>query len=124
MEVTDAPAPATGFAFEVENVLWALSDAGVSLKENLPLRVLVAGGTPARRRNAATHWRATGARTATVPAKNADEAKRYAAGWDYDLLVWQHGSTSRLTRLRDGRSRSLETEPDLGVVAWARDGNA
>ncbi|MBW2586898.1 MAG: ATP phosphoribosyltransferase regulatory subunit, partial [Deltaproteobacteria bacterium] len=36
----DAPAPATGFAFEVDNVLWALSDAGVSLRGELPLRVV------------------------------------------------------------------------------------
>ena len=49
----DAPAPATGFAFEVDNVLWALSEAGVSLKGELPLRVVVAGGSYARRRKTA-----------------------------------------------------------------------
>jgi len=119
----DAPAPATGFAFEVDNVLWALSDAGVSLNADLPLRVLVAGGTPGRQRKTADRWRAEGARVATVPTKIADEAKQYARAWDYDLLIWQQGNTTRLTRLRDGRSRALDTEPDSAVVSWARSGN-
>ncbi len=119
----DAPAPATGFAFEVDNVLWALSDAGISLKAELPLRVLVAGGTSARQRKTADRWRAEAARVATVSAKSIDEAKRYAKAWDYDLLVWQQGRTTRLTRLRDGRSRRLDSEPDSTVVSWARAGN-
>jgi ATP phosphoribosyltransferase regulatory subunit len=119
----NAPAPATGFAFEVDNVLWAISDAGVSLKADLPLRVLVAGGTPARQRETADRWRAEGARVATVSTKTPDEAKRYARAWDYDLLIWQQRNTTRLTRLRDGRSRAVDAEPDSAVVSWARSGN-
>jgi ATP phosphoribosyltransferase regulatory subunit len=119
----DAPAPATGFAFEVDNVLWALSDAGVSPKADLPVRVLVAGGTQARQRKTADRWRAEGARAATVPTKTADEAKQYARAWDYDLLIWQQGNTTRLTRLSDGRSRTLDAEPDSDVISWARSGN-
>lgn len=118
----DAPAPATGFAFEVDNVLWALSDAGISMKSDLPLRVLVAGGTPARQRKTADRWRAEGARVATVPAKTAEDAKQYARAWDYDLLIWQQGKATRLTRLRDGRSRAVDAEPDSAVVSWARGG--
>lgn len=119
----NAPAPATGFAFEVDNVLWALSDAGISPSANLPLRVLVAGGTPARRRKTSDRWRAEGARVAAVPSKTAGEAKQYAKAWDYDLLVWQQGKAVRLTRLSDGRSRALDAEPDSAVMSWARSGN-
>ncbi|MEM9731066.1 MAG: ATP phosphoribosyltransferase regulatory subunit [Myxococcota bacterium] len=119
----DAPAPATGFAFEVDNVLWALTEAGVSLQDDLPLRVLVAGGTPSKRRTAAELWRARGARVAALPAKRADEAKRYARAWDYDVLVWQEGRGAKLTRLRDGRSRTLNGEPDTDTVSWAHNGN-
>jgi len=119
----DAPAPATGFAFEVDNVLWALSDAGISLQAELPLRVLVGGGASARQRKTADHWRAQGARVATSSAKTVDEAKRYGRAWDYDLLVWQQGKTTRLTRLCDGRSRVLDAGPDSAVVSWARVGN-
>jgi ATP phosphoribosyltransferase regulatory subunit len=119
----DAPAPATGFAFEVDNVLWALSDAGISLKGELPLRVLVAGGTFAGRRKTADSWRAEGARVATLPAKSVEDAKRYARAWDYELLVWQRARTTQLTRLRDGRSRAFNAEPDSAVVSWARVGN-
>ena len=123
----DAPAPATGFAFEVDNVLWALSEAGVSLKGKLPLRAVVAGGSSARRRNTAELWRNRGARVAGIAAKTADEAKQYAKAWDYDLLIWQQGNGARLTRLQDGRTRALKGEPGdelLGkLFSWARVGN-
>jgi ATP phosphoribosyltransferase regulatory subunit len=119
----DAPSPATGFAFEVDNVSWALSEAGVSLESQLPLRVLVAGSTPQRRRAAADQWRARGARVAAVPSKTVSEAKEYAKAWDYDLLIWQPGARAKLTRLKDGRSRTVAGEPTDAVWSWARVGN-
>ncbi len=118
----DAPAPATGFAFEVDNVLWALSDAGISLQSELPLRVLVAGGTPARQRKLADQWRTEGARVAAIRTKTVDDAKRYAKAWDYDVLVWQTGKTTRLIRLHDGRSRVLAAWPDTAAIKWAHAG--
>jgi ATP phosphoribosyltransferase regulatory subunit len=122
-----AASPATGFAFEVDNVLWALSEAGVSFQGQLPLRVVVAGGNYARSARAASAWRARGARAAVIPAKSADEAKRYAKAWSYDLLVWQRGSGAQLTRLKDGRKRTLKVEPSdesfSELVSWARVGN-
>jgi ATP phosphoribosyltransferase regulatory subunit len=123
----DAPAPATGFAFEVDNVLWALSEADVSLEGKLPLRALVAGGSDARRRRAAELWRSRSARVAVISSKSAAEAKRYAKAWDYDLLIWHQGSGARLTRLRDGRTRLLAGEPGDALVgkliSWARVGD-
>jgi ATP phosphoribosyltransferase regulatory subunit len=119
----DAPAPATGFAFEVDNVLWALSEAGISLQGKLPLRVVVAGGTYPRRCATAEQWRNSGARAAVIPAKTADEARRYAKAWDYDLLIWQQGKQARLTRMRDNRTRTVKGEPDEGLFSWARVGN-
>lgn len=122
-----APAPATGFAFEVDNVLWALSEAGVSVQGKLPLRVLLAGGTYAQSTRTANAWRAIGARAAVIPARSPDEAKRYAKAWDYDLLIWQRGSDARLTRLKDGRTRTLKGEPSdqsfSEWASWARVGN-
>ena len=118
-----APSPATGFAFEVDNVSWALSEAGVSLDGDLPIRVLVAGGSYAKRRAAADRWRAAGARVAVIPAKAADEAKRYAKAWDYDLLMWQTGKQAKLTRMKDGRSRAYDGEPNDALLSWARVGN-
>ena len=122
-----APTPATGFAFEVDNVLWALSEAGVSLAGKLPLRVLVAGGSYGRRRKTASAWRNRGARVAVIPAKTAEEAKRYAKAWDYDILIWQQGNGARLTRIQDSRQRALKGEPSDeqfdAVFSWARVGN-
>ena len=123
----DAPAPATGFAFEVDNVLWALSDAGVSLRGELPLRVVVAGGSYARRSKTAALWRERGARAAVIPAKSDNEAKQYAKAWDYDLSIWQQGNRTRLVRVQDGRSRGLKGEPSdelfVELSSWARVGN-
>jgi ATP phosphoribosyltransferase regulatory subunit len=123
----NAPAPATGFAFEVDNVLWALSEAGVSLKGDLPLRVAVAGGTYPRRRNTAELWRNRGARVAVLPTKRDADAKQYAKAWDYDLLIWQQGNAARLTRLQDGRTRALKSELNDELFdelfSWARVGN-
>jgi ATP phosphoribosyltransferase regulatory subunit len=123
----DAPAPATGFAFEVDNVLWALSDAGVSLRSQLPLRVIVAGGSTARRRKTAEAWRNRNARVAVLGTKSDREAKLYAKAWDYDLLIWQQGNGGRLTRVQDGRTRALNGEPSDALFgelfAWARVGN-
>ncbi|MGB9339033.1 MAG: ATP phosphoribosyltransferase regulatory subunit [Polyangiales bacterium] len=123
----DAPSPATGFAFEVDNVLWALSEAGISLQGKLPLRALVAGGSSARRCRTAELWRSRGARVAAIGAKGDDEAKQYARAWDYDLLIWQRGNGARLTRLQDGRTRELKGEPGDELFdelfSWARVGN-
>ena len=119
----DAPAPATGFAFEVDNVAWALSAAGISLEGALPLRVLIAGGTRAKQRAVAEQWRARGARVAAVSSKTMREAKKYARAWDYDVLVWQPGGSGKLTRMSDGRSRSVAWEPTDAVWSWATVGN-
>jgi len=118
-----APAPATGFAFEVDNVAWALAEADVSLASELPLRVLVAGATPAKRRTTADQWRARGARVAVIPNKESREAKEYAEAWDYDLLIWAPGAKAKLTRMKDGRSRTSSGEPNEAVWSWARAGN-
>jgi len=117
-----APAPATGFAFEVDNVSWALSEAGIRLESELPLRVLVAGGTSSRRRTAANQWRSLGARVAVVSSKTVKEAKHYAKAWDYDVLVWNRGAEAMLVRMTDGRSRALRGEPDEASLSWARVG--
>jgi len=119
----DAPAPATGFAFEVDNVAWALSEAGVSLRHELPLRVVVAGASDARRRKTAERWRNLGARVAVLPTKSAADARQYAKAWDYDLLIWQQGNSARLTRVQDGRTRTLQGDPSDELFSWARVGN-
>jgi hypothetical protein len=87
------------------------------------LRVLVAGGSYAKSRAAASEWRAAGARVAVIPAKTAADAKRYAKAWDYDLLMWQTGKQAKLTRMKDGRSTAYPGEPNEALLSWARVGN-
>jgi hypothetical protein len=59
-------------------------------------------------------------RVAVLPTKSDTEAKEYAKAWDYDLLIWQHGNNARLTRLADGRTRTLEGDPGDDSLSWAR----
>jgi len=119
----DAPAPATGFAFEVDNVMWALFEAGISLRNGLPLRVLISGGRADKRKTAADRWRREGAKVAVLSAKTVDEARRYGNAWDYDVVVWLRGNSAQLTRLADNRSRTLAGEPDARAISWVRSGN-
>jgi hypothetical protein len=88
---------------------------------------VAAGGSYARRRNTAELWRNRGARVAVLPAKSVGEAKQYTKAWDYDLLIWQQGHGTRLTRMQDGRTRALKGEPSDELFdelfSWARVGN-
>ena len=120
-----APAPATGFAFDVDNVLWALNEAGCDQRKHLPLRAVVAGSTDERRRASAEVLRGAGVRTSVVSFRSAQDAKRYAEAWNQDLLVWLSAKGARLTRLVDGASRAMadgsRLDPDL--ISWARTGS-
>ena len=92
-----APSPATGFAFEVDNVSWALSEAGVSLDASSRLRVLVAGGTlrqaPERRGRSGGP---RGARVAVIPSEDRrrSEAVTRRRGTTI-LLIWQTGKQAK-----------------------------
>ena len=123
LERFGSAAPATGFAFDVDNVLWALAAAGVLPGEALPLRAVVAGGAGARRRTEAGLWRELGVRVSVLPARKIDAAKRYAKAWSCDLLVWPEGAGTRLTRLSDGRTRRWTGPPDAALLSWAREGS-
>lgn len=120
-----APAPATGFAFDVDNVLWALNEAGVSANGGRPLRAVVAGSTDVRRRAVAEALRGSGVRAAVLSLRSAQEVKQYAEAWNQDLLVWLSAKETRLTRLADGASRALArgNQLDAGLLSWARSGS-
>ena len=124
LERFGAAAPATGFAFDVDNVMWALTTAGITAGEGLPIRAVIGGGTDARRRNEAGLWRELGVRVSVLALRRADAARRYARAWSCDVLVWLERGGARVTRLQDGRTRRLSEPPDVELLSWVRDGSA
>ena len=106
------PAPATGFAFDVDNVAWALRAQGNSLLDESPMRLVVAGDA------ALADALATELRSLGVPASRVEGAQKpaleYAASWDYPLVVIAGARSHRVVRVRDGATlRVAVGAPDL-----------
>ena len=94
----DHPAPATGFALDIENLAWALAEAGTPARAPKLVRVVVpVDGEPAQALLVAL--RAAGIAAAALPA-DAD-ALAYARAWGYDAVA-RAGETARAERV-DGR---------------------
>ncbi len=120
----DAPGAATGFAFEVDNVLWALSEAASRSRGELPLRAVVAAATPGAARRRRLWRKRDGARIAVLAAKSDSEARQYAKAWDYDLSIWQQGARAAHAPAGRPRRATLRGEPSDALFeelsAWAR----
>ncbi|MCA9535180.1 MAG: ATP phosphoribosyltransferase regulatory subunit [Myxococcales bacterium] len=106
------PAPATGFAFDVDNLAWALRAQGQSMLDNAPLRVVVGGDAPAADALAAT-LRAGGLPAARVDG-SVKQATAYAVSWSYPLVIMASGRSHRVVRVHDGEtSRIASDTPDI-----------
>ena len=101
--------------FDIGNLEWALTKAGANLQAEVPPRALVAGGSPARRRNVSEILRAAGVRAAASSDKDAKTVRQFAKAWKYDLLLRLEGKGAKATRLRDGRSRTVSL--DAGAIS-------
>ncbi len=106
-----APAPATGFAFDIDNLEWALREAGKDPVEQLPTRVVLRGGSPKQRRETATLLRNAEIRTTVSTEKEAKRARDFAKAWDVDALVSLEAKVVKVTRLKDGRNRTFAPSP-------------
>ncbi len=105
------PAPATGFAFDVDNVAWALRACGRDLMAGAPPRVVVAGASHA-------DALADALRVGLVPASRiqggAKSAANYAQGWDYPLYVVAGARSHLVTRVADKATLRISADaPDL-----------
>ncbi len=79
----DLPCPAAGFAFDVSNVCWALSERGVA---EVPLdRVLVSGGTHQASTAVLRELRARGVACARGPEPSGSNL--YAERWEYSHVL-------------------------------------
>jgi ATP phosphoribosyltransferase regulatory subunit len=136
--------PATGFAFDLENLQWALRHAGhVVHDEPTDLRI-VATVKSAREAGVLAEWvaslRANDIVVATLPETTSREAcLAFARAWRYDAVLLpgasrngaaQRGSASgqrparaQLVRVTDGSERAVTYADIAGIdalQAWAR----
>jgi len=130
LERYGAPQAATGFAFDLENLQWALHATGRSSAatyEPRPFRVALALGTPAELRRLAAELRgqALDIITATLPSYD-DESSclGFARAWGYDAVLLAQRDRPRLVRTRDGAQREVSVSDPAVIMtlrAWAQD---
>lgn len=112
-----APAPATGFAIDVTNLMWALTAAGKPFAAKRPVRVALVDDGTAQDANAAAAQalRAAGIVTASIPAEGA---LAFAKAWHYDAVVTPSGAGLAATRV-DGTAQTFASLDDTTLRAFS-----
>lgn len=123
LERYGAAQAATGFAFDLENLEWALRATGSSgalAQEPRAFRIAVALGTPTELRRLAAELRsqAHDLIAATLPSYD-DESSclSFARAWGYDALLLAQHDRPRLVRTRDGAQREVATNDPAAIAA-------
>ena len=132
--------PATGFAFDLENLQWALRHAGVEdAVDHRSFRVVAAGGDDAA---GLARWvrsfRDQDVVVAVLPHSVRESCLAFAKTWRYDAVLLPAASrdtrkardassawtTARLVRVRDGSEKTVTNTEIAGVSAlerWAQE---
>jgi len=110
-----APRPATGFAMDLGNLEWALSQHREASAESV--RVLVFGDRGDGALLGAL--RAAGAQVAELPSADGEEALAFARAWSYDAAV-ELGAKNRAIRIADAAELSLGDAEAGALLSWAR----
>jgi ATP phosphoribosyltransferase regulatory subunit len=123
-----APRPATGFAFDLENLQWALVACGKGRVEPRAFRVAVGFGTPAEQRRVAESLRQRQIVAATLPShSDLQSCLAFAKSWGYDAVLALEDGRARLVRTRDASERQLmnDAAQDAAAIAalhsWAQE---
>lgn len=120
----DSPAPATGFAVDLDNLEWALSRSGSGWTPELPLRLAISGEDDDSCGAVVESLRRQGLAVATLWAHDARETLAFARAWGYDAALFVGRSDVRAQRVVDGATRELSPETPAEVEAlrtWARE---
>ncbi len=116
----DAPAPATGFALDLDHLEWALAHAGRRFAAERPLRIALAAAEPARRTAIADALRAAGLSVAIAPGPGATEALAYARAWGHDAALLAEGTGTHLLAVADGAAVEVDPLDATRVEALVR----
>lgn len=117
-----AAMPASGFAIDLENLLWALKAAGTSFEGPRTRRCALVGTSP-QEMSLAQALRDQGIGVAVLKnGTTAKEALAFADSWGYSAALVPTRSKIRAWRVCDGQSRTHETTsaaPDSALIEWA-----
>ena len=124
LERYGASQPATGFAFDLENLQWALRAAGRPLAERAQLRLVLALGDAHSQRALARSLREFDIVVATLPLyDDVESCLAFARAWGYDAVLVLGDPRARMVRARDAEERAVATANPAAVVAlhtWAQ----
>jgi len=129
--------PATGFAFDLENLQWALREAGHDHElEPATLRLVLAGGAASESSRIAHELREREVVVATLPPdSDLQTCLAFARTWRYDAVLLlgagaagsassNSRSRARLVRTRDGVEKTVKPLEPAAIVAlqgWAHE---
>jgi len=120
-----APSAATGFAFDLENLQWALRAAGSTRAEPRVFRVALGLGTPHVLRELAETLRSAGMVVATLPLyEDVQSCLAFAQAWGYDAVLVLERKRARLVRTRDAAERTVSVQEPASIAAlqsWAQE---
>lgn len=117
--------PATGFAFDLENLQWALRTAGKMRDEPRPFRLAVGPGSAPGLRELARRLRGQDVVAATLPLyEQVESCLAFARSWGYDAVLIVDRKRARLVRARDASERAVSATDTASIVAlqsWAQE---
>jgi ATP phosphoribosyltransferase regulatory subunit len=117
--------PATGFAFDLENLQWALRAAGRPGTERAQFRVALALGDARQQRELARSLRSHDVVVATLPLyQDVGECLAFAQAWGYDAVLVLDPTRARLLRACDAAEKVVQTTDPTSIVAlqsWAQE---
>jgi ATP phosphoribosyltransferase regulatory subunit len=120
-----APQPATGFAFYLENLQWALQARGKGRIEPRAFRVAIGLGSAAELRRVAERLRQLQVVAATLPShSDVKSCLAFARSWGYDAVLALEGGSARLVRTRDADERVVSAQDAAAIAAlhsWAQE---
>ncbi len=106
------PAPATGFALDLEHLIWALQHASTGWEPRPPPRVVAVDV----RAPILDTLRTGGVQVATLPEADAQEALAFARAWRYDAVLVAGG----FERVSDGARLQSPLPADGELIALTR----
>jgi ATP phosphoribosyltransferase regulatory subunit len=125
LERYGAPRAATGFAFDLENLQWALRAAGTPRAEPRMFRVALGLGSPHELRELAEALRDAGMVAATLPLiEDVQSCLAFAKAWGYDAVLVLERKRARLLRTTDAGERTVSVQDPGSIAAlqsWAQE---
>lgn len=112
----DCPLPATGFAFDIENLEEALRAAGTRSR-TMPARIVAAGAPPKAAADVLARLRAANMQVVPLSNLSASESLAFAKSWHYDAVATFDKRGLRVTPVHERRTARVFEYDSLNLAA-------